>query len=523
MTLHTSDIARHYDEVPYTSKPFPQSQPQRLAALAQIFGITPPDVGSARILELGCAAGGNLIPLAAQFPESECLGIDLSSQQIASGQNRIARMGLKNVRLVTQSIADVTRGLGQFDYIICHGVYSWVPASVRDAILRVCGENLSENGVAYVSYNVFPGWKLRGVLRDAMLFHGSTASNSAEQVALGRDFLRQLGNITNATTPYGQMLRHEASQMDKAEDYYIAHEYLESNNEPCYVNDLFKRLDMFNLAFLTEADLHLTIAENFGGETGGLLRALSGNGMQRMEQYIDFLTGRTFRQSLLVRKDQAHRIERTLSPSALKGLSVSTRVAPEPECDSEGRFVFRDAAGRTLTTVSPAVREAVSHLARLTPATATTAALTAHCVEAGHASPEADDDITRAIFNMVLAGLAEISTEPIMAAAQTSQKPRALAIARFDAKDGSNWTTNVRHETVSLSIVQRAVLPLLDGAHDSHALSRAVQDLVASGALTFQRGGEPLLDPDDIAKAIDEHIAEALRAFHFAALLAPAA
>ena len=154
MDPHASGIAQHYDDVPYTSKPFPQSQPPRLAALAKLFGLTPPDVAHARVLELGCASGGNLIPLAAAFPDAEFLGLDLSPKQIADGTARIARSGLTNIRLIQQSIADVTRGLGQFDYIICHGVYSWVPADVRDSILRVTHDNLSENGVALANFAV---------------------------------------------------------------------------------------------------------------------------------------------------------------------------------------------------------------------------------------------------------------------------------------------------------------------------------------------------------------------------------
>jgi methyltransferase-like protein/cyclopropane fatty-acyl-phospholipid synthase-like methyltransferase len=523
MDPKTSDIARHYDEVPYASKPFPQSQPQRLGALARLFGLNPPDISQSRVLELGCAAGGNLIPLASQFPDAEFLGLDLSPLQIASGQARIARMGLKNIRLVTQSIADVTRGLGQFDYIICHGVYSWVPAAVRDAILRVCGENLTGNGVAYVSYNVYPGWKLRGVLRDAMMFHGSTAELPSEQVALGRDFLNQLGEISNAGTPYGQMLRHEAKMMTGQEDYYVAHEYLEANNEPCYVSSFLKRLDIFNLAFLTEAEVHLTIAENFGCETGALLRSLSGNSLDRMEQYIDFLTGRTFRQSILVRKDQAHRVERTLSPDRLQGLNISTRVASVPESDAEGRFVFRDAAGRTLSTQSVAVREAVSHLAGISPATSTTETLVQHAASLGHGTEADVADVSRAIFNMVLAGIADISTEPVLANSEVAHKPKAHRLARFDAGDGSGWTTNARHETVPLNIIQRAVLPMLDGTHDQAALTRAVHDLVVSGDIVLYRNGEKLVDPDDISAAIEDHIASALQSFQAAALLAPAA
>lgn len=518
MDTQALDIARRYDQVPYTSRPFPQSHPQRLAALATLFGLTPPGVATARVLELGCAAGGNLIPTAAAFPQADFIGLDLSPVQIADGQARIARMGLKNIRLINMSIADVTRGFGTFDYIICHGVYSWVPAAVRDAILRVSHDNLSEHGVAYVSYNVFPGWRLRAVLRDAMMFHSEAAKDATEKVARGRDFLDKLGSLTNAGAPYGQMLRHEARLMTGMEDCYVAHEYFEADNEPCYVADFLKRLDIFNLSFLTEADVHLTIAENFGAETGALLRTLSDNRLERMEQYIDFLTGRTFRQSLLVRKEQAPRIQRALNPAALSGLHLSTRVGVEPE-ERDGRFIFKDAAARTLTTASPAVREAVSRLARMAPLTATPEDLTHHLSRDGDGDPQDAADVVNALFNMVLAGLADISAMPVVTPGDIAERPAAGLVPRSDARDGRTWTTNPRHESVPLNLVQRAILPLLDGTNDRDAIAAEVHAMVTSGQLTFQRDGQNLVEPAHISQAIDEHVASALSEFHRAALL----
>ena len=513
MDTLSAGIARAYDEVPYTSRPFPQSQPQRIAALGKLFGLSPQNVATARVLELGCASGGNLIPLASQFPDASFIGIDLSPVQISEGQARIASMGIKNIRLINMSIADVTAGLGRFDYILCHGVYSWVPAAVRDAILRVCHDNLAEHGMAYVSYNVYPGWRLRAVLRDAMMFHASTAENPSKRIALGRDFLNQLGAVTNAGTAYGQMLRHEATSMAQHEDYYITHEYLEINNDPCYVKDFLEKLKVFDLSFLTEADVHLTIAENFGAETGQLLRTLSDNNHDRMEQYIDFLTGRTFRQSILVRRERANDIQRNLKPDAIRDLHLSTKVSPDPH-EVDGRFVFKDAAGKTLTTSSSSVRDAVQKLAQLWPLTASPSTLAD-----GETPPGAGAEITNALFTMVLAGLADISTVPVVAGAEIADRPRAAELARFDARSGYSWTTNVRHETVHLNLVQRAVLPLLDGSHDRKAISVSLQKLVDSGDLQFSRAGEPLTEPTAITDAIDEHIDAALNVFRKTALL----
>lgn len=514
--MDTRDIARHYDHIPYTSRPFPQSHPQRMAALGRLFGLTPPNLSNCKVLELGCASGGNLIPLAAAFPDAQFVGIDLSGVQIAEGQARITRLGFKNIRLINMSIADVTTGLGAFDYIICHGVYSWVPLEVRDAILRVAHDNLSEHGMAYISYNVYPGWRLRTVLRDAMLFHSSTADDPAEKIARGRDFLDKLGTLSNASSAYGQLLRQEAGNMAKLEDDYIAHEYLEANNDPCYFADFVKRAEIFDLSYLTESELHLTIAENFGAETGALLRSLSANGLERLEQYIDFLTGRTFRQSLLVRREQAHRIGRVLNPQSIAGLHLSTGLAPDPEIQSDS-FIFKDRTQRTLTTTSPAVRDAVSRLARMYPLTATPDELVN---KSGGAHNDQDKrDIERSLFNMVMAGIADISSVPFVASATVEPRPTALPLARADARHGQTWTTNVRHETVPLGLVARAVLPMLDGTNSQTELIRKVQALVAEGAITFHKDGEKLLESEQIDAAIDNHISDALSGFRRAALL----
>ena len=147
-----------YDQVPYPSYVHAQTHPDRLASIAVLFGITPAQVESARVLELACGQGGNLIPIACSFPKSTCLGIDLSEKQIASGREIIDRLGLPNIELQAESILDFRKEAGTFDYIIAHGVFSWVPGRVRDKILAICGQNLSPRGIAYVNYNTFPGW-----------------------------------------------------------------------------------------------------------------------------------------------------------------------------------------------------------------------------------------------------------------------------------------------------------------------------------------------------------------------------
>ena len=162
MSTHLTDVlSQAYDAVPYASHPFPQSAPENLEAIAHLFGLAACPPAQARVLELGCASGGNLIPLAARYPQLQAVGIDLSTVQVQQGQQDIARAGLGNVTLQNMNLEEVDASLGQFDYIICHGVYSWVPPAVQTAILRIASENLAPDGVAYISYNTYPGWKAR--------------------------------------------------------------------------------------------------------------------------------------------------------------------------------------------------------------------------------------------------------------------------------------------------------------------------------------------------------------------------
>ncbi|MEQ1694678.1 MAG: class I SAM-dependent methyltransferase [Hyphomicrobiaceae bacterium] len=603
-------IAAAYDEVPYESRPFPQTHPARSAALARVFGLTPPDVENARILELGCASGGNIIPLASAFPRATFVGVDLSPNQVEAGRARIAQAGLTNITLRQQSILDLSRGHGTFDYIICHGVYSWVPQPVRDAILRVAHENLSENGVAYISYNVHPGWRLRGVLREAMLFHAGGESNPAARAGKARAFLNQLAEIADGATPYGQLLRQEAKAMAGHEDYYILHDHLEHTNDPCYVGEFLAKAKNAGLAYLTEANFNITIAESFGAEKGRALRELSENNLDRMEQYIDFLTGRTFRQTLLVQGTQAAKIVRSLSPSCLEGLNVQARVSlvqdasgPSTTAESDSPvYALRDAAGRTLTTGSAYVRDCLVNLGAhyprtltptqvassglslphgpahpghranllpntssddlpiLPPASSTSSSAAPHPTldpavnhsgTAGHQiqsvpntssenhrvvphSPSASSSptpeiipaspapvfpavteaqhtlILDALFKMLLIGMADVTTVPFAPQMTLDERPRALDIARADASAGRAWTTNARHENVTLNIVQLAVLPLLDGTNDTDALVEVLRAKAREGRIVFQHAGTPLTDDDAIHAAAREHLTAAL-------------
>src|SRR5262245_19261019 len=215
-----------YDQLPYLSLPIAFTQPSHLAALAALHGSAPcPDPERAHVLELGCASGGNLLPLAARWPEARFLGVDLSARQVADGNRRIRYFHLENATLKKADLADLSLSARSFDYVICHGVFSWVPPTVQGAILRLIGHCLGDSGVAAISYNVLPGWHLRNPVKDILRFYARTDGTIQERVAHARAALAALGTYTGPGA-YGALLRTEARQLAKIPSSYILGEFL---------------------------------------------------------------------------------------------------------------------------------------------------------------------------------------------------------------------------------------------------------------------------------------------------------
>jgi SAM-dependent methyltransferase len=283
----------------------------------------PANVENCRVLEIGCASGGNLIPMAELLPESRFLGIDASARQVEMGQKVIEELGFKNVRLQKLDIRDVNLTLGQFDYIICHGVFSWVPRPVQDKILTICRDHLSPHGVAYVSYNTYPGWHMRGMIRDMMGYHAKRFADPAQRVAQARallDFMAQA--VAGQQTAHSVLLKTEVEALRQASDSYLFHEQLEETNDPLYFHQFVERAAAKGLQYLGEAEISAMWLGNLPAPIANTLRGLSTDIVQ-MEQFMDFLRNRMFRQTLLCHKNI--QVQRWLKPVPLPAGIAGTR------------------------------------------------------------------------------------------------------------------------------------------------------------------------------------------------------
>jgi methyltransferase-like protein/ubiquinone/menaquinone biosynthesis C-methylase UbiE len=496
--------------------------------VANLFGLQPPPVGQCRVLELGCASGGNLIPMAYGLPGGHFVGVDLSHRQLAEGQRVVEALGLTNIELQHRSILDIGLDFGRFDYVVCHGVYSWVPAEVQDKILAICVRNLAPNGVAYVSYNTYPGWHLRGMIRDMMCYHAQRFAEPPVRTQQARallDFLAQA--VPGDQSAYSLLLRGELEFVRGKTDSYLFHEFLEEVNAPLYFYQFAERAAAHGLQYLGEAQLCAMVVSNFAPEVGNTLRLLSPD-LIHLEQYMDFVRNRTFRQTLLCHRDV--RLKHVLYPEDLAPLHVASParpVATEPDLPSTAVEQFRGPDG-TLSTPHPIVKAAMCYLAEIWPRAVPFATLGAVARSRLGGGP-GPDAVAAARETQVLGTsllecytspyqLVELHVAPPPLVAEVGERPVASALARFQAAAGAT-VTNLRHEIVGLSELSRHVLRYLDGSRDRAALLDALAELAARDILVVQHQGQPVKEVEKARAFLGESLDQSLRELARHALL----
>lgn len=500
-----------YDEMPYVSHPYAQTHPSRLAVVATLFGLKPSAVETCRVLELGCAAGGNIIPIAESFPRSQWVGIDLSERQIADGQQLLEATGIANVELRRASILDVDESFGQFDYIIAHGVFSWVPPEVRDKLLAICSQRLNPAGIAYVSYNTYPGWHMRGMIRDMMQYHSNRFTNPQKRVQQARALLDFLASSARQDGPYSALLKAELESIRNQSDNYLFHEHLEQVNEPLYFHQFIAMAQAHGLRYLGEARLPTMFTGNFGPEVQKTLKTLAPDQVQS-EQYMDFLRNRTFRETLLIKESSSP--SWTIEPLRLAGLHVWSSGRPaegaEPNIHSEETVNYQTRSGMSLSTSRPFLKAAMKVLMVRWPATIPFDELrrTARQVSGGNpddpAAAEEDAKVLALglINTYISSDMIELSAVAIPAARTAGEKPRATASARAQAAAKANWVANRRHELVKLGDLDMRLLPLLDGVRDRPAILDALVEKALAGDLHVQRNGVAVADAAGIRHAL---------------------
>ncbi len=406
-----------------------------------LFGLTPADVEHCRVLELGCGDGGNLAPLAVALGDAHFAGIDAAPGAIARGRAVAAAAGIENLTLEPVAIEDYEPPAGGFDYVIAHGVYSWLAPVARDRLLAVCARALAENGVAYVSYNALPGGRLREALRDMLRYHTAGLADPLERIEQARALLRFLLEAW----PPEQELRHQAELLLGRADASLLHDELADINDAVYFHEFAAHAGRHGLQYLAEADFN----EMQVGAASAALQELGD--VTRREQYLDFVKGRAFRQTLLCHAAQT--VERSPRTEVIERLAVSSSAV------RAGVGVFEGPTGATLTTDHPQVIAALERAAASWPA-----AVWVRDLDGG-------DAVHAALLGGYAANLVQLHAYPPRMSARPGERPQMTPLARLQAAAGE-LVTNLRHSSVSIEDdLAKRLVALLDGTRDRAALA----------------------------------------------------
>ena len=436
-----------YDEVRYSNFPYAQTHPDRLATVGALHGLSTPDCATARVLEVGCGAGGNIIAMAVSTPGIRAVGIGLASTAIEEGRRAIEAAGITNAELRQGDISDLRGGeLGDFDYIIAHGVYAWIPEPVRDHLLELIHNHLAPNGLAYVSYNANPGGYMRRALRDMGLWYASGEDGPVAIANRAQELYRFVWENRAGTKDWwGGLLESQLESLAAGPTHRLVHDELSEFWAPAWFSDVMRRAAAAGLAYVGDADLSTMLPHRIPEGVADDLDAFVGGDRLRHEQMVDILRCVFFRMSVLCR--DSLRPQAGPVTDALRDLHYATRPGEQGEERRDGLL------GSVLALLRSRAPDTVP-FAELRAATS--------------ADP---DDLAEALRDGFLEEIVMPHRTPLRAidVAQV-ERPFASPLARWQAREQEDLTT-MAYTTVRMEEpAARLLLGLLDGTRDRAAI-----------------------------------------------------
>ena len=486
-----------YDEIPYPGGVFPSTHPENLATLAELRGMTPAPVGRCRILELGCGFGANLLPMAFHYPKAEFVGIDLSGSSIARGQQNVAALGLNNIVLRHLDILDVGPDFGAFDYIVSHGVYSWVPEPVREKMIRIFKDNLAPQGVCYVSYNAYPFSHARNLVRDVALFHTRHISDPREKVAQARAILRFVNDAAAADSVHGAILREQYARIEKMADEFFFHDDLNEIAQAFLLHQVVERAQTVGLQYLGDASFARGDVGRYPDNVRAVLQSFPGEERVARDQYQDFIDGYGFRRTLLCHADVA--LRRDISPDFFRRChftSASALVEDQSDAKKQSELPQGTRDKSVLGLSHRAARAVDITLSNAWPCSVSfDALLTASRDDAGAGEPPGDSELDECTLAEVMHELAcrDAVAFSLYPRRYPNPEPKKLftgALARRQAETGP-VVVNLLHQSVRLENDDaRYILRLLDGTRDFDQLVTEVRArMLATRSISSEPAG----------------------------------
>ena len=510
------NLADSYDAIPYESTPFPETHPGHLACLVRLYGIDAAPPTNCKFLELGCASGGNLIPLAARLPDSEFLGIELSAEQALEGAERVKELGLDNCEIRHADILDIEDEGIRFDYIITHGVYSWSPPAVRKRIMALSSQLLSPQGVAYISFNAHPGWRLRGMLRDMLLHQVRDIQKPVARLEAAQQYLAFLETgLDGLEAVHIDFLKEEIQRIHNKHPSYLYHEYLETYNEPMLLHDFIKEANQHGLDYICDIDQAIQFPA-FLGENVEQILSLIDDPIEKLQQ-TDFLLNRNFHQSLLCH--QALEPTRNLDVDQLQHFAWIADLRPPKKLDLRRikAAPFTHQEGQKIEIFHPLTKAGIALLEKDFPTLVPFSDLFTRAQNwvrgnGGDSFVQQREEMLNEMFALYAMGVIHARPTDMEGAGLKLADGQMEAVARLGILRGDNHIPTIHHASINLDQFATQVIRYLDGnTRHEKLLQTLLEDFAPGGVLAS------LIDPnmpyDKLAEHIEYHLDQLLILF----------
>ena len=513
-----------YDDVPYPSKFFLQTHPDRLAAAGMLYGMQPVPVENCRVLELGCGNGSNLISHAYGLPNSRFFGIDLSEIHIDQANAAAKELELSNIEFRRMDVMEMTvDDFGRFDYITAHGLFSWVPDFVREKVMSLYNDVLEPNGIGYISYNAYPGSYAREMVRSLMRYHTNGVGDPNAKVDKAISLLGMLAKNSTEPEVYQRILQYEFRRHQQHDTADIFHDDLGECYRPFYFHEFASLLKENGMQFLSEAELHASSRQGVAAEYAELLDSL--DSVEEREQYLDLLRGRVFRQTLFCRSEI--KLDREPKPEIIENLFLSSSLRPiEPLADIGSPVVqkFANAKGHSMQIDHPLTKAALAYLGETWGRSIKTNELLNAAREivehagGGKENWNNEFETTRSILLQIAlaSDLIELHAYAPEAAQNAGTKPHVNRLSRWQLRDANNVLTLFNKDLKLEDKTAHHLLDLMDGSRTKMKLATDMQ--------AFVRSSDDIEDKQqlirDMSGWVDESISELERLGLFESQLA---
>lgn len=455
-----------YDLVEYPSYAIPQCYPDKLAVVASMFGVdvAPPD--RARVLDVGCGSGANLLPMAMLWPGSEYVGIDLAQSAIDKANANLAQLGLTNVHFMTADLMDLPPDFGKFDYIIAHGFISWVPTFVRKRLFEVCRDRLTPRGIAFISYNAYPGSHIRDMFRQIMLEHTRGIADPMERAEEARSMVQLIAESGISSDVIQELVRSERDIICRKSIGAFYHDELEINFNPIYFHEFASLASGHDLQFIFEAvysegSQPMQLTE----EANELLEKAAARGVLVHEQYQDFLKLRRFRQSLVTHSSIP--IDRTAPPRMMHKFHFAAPL--QRTMVPEGVEFSNPQTKAAVITPNPITISALDRVGKAWPSTVPYDQLTDN--------PKDGEGLEAAIERFFAAGLVDAHATPRVCLHEPGSHPEIWKYARWQAQNNERVLTPLTLTGVAVEDEHiRKLVLLADGTRSVDDLAAAIGD-----------------------------------------------